>query len=230
MVLVAVLLVAGFVTLTGSVIAGLAPGLDRPVSEWFHGLREEPLTTGAVVITHAGGSAVMWVLAILACGGLLWRGRRADAALVAGVGAASAVLVPVAKNVIGRARPPVADRLVAVDSPAFPSGHSTGVAAVAGVLAVLCFLRFRHRAAAWAIVVAAAVFVGLVGLTRVYLGVHWPTDVLAGWSLGGLLVVLGVLVHRRLGAAEPPAGRGGEAAAETRSQTFAGSVSGASSR
>ncbi|MGI5218627.1 phosphatase PAP2 family protein [Nocardia sp. CA-290969] len=230
MVLVAVLLVAGFATLTGSVLAGVATGLDRPVSEWFHGLREEPLTTGAVVLTHAGGSAVMWVLAILACGWLLWRGRRADAVLVAGVGAASALLVPVAKQLIGRDRPPVGERLVAVDSPAFPSGHSTGVAAVVGVLAALCFLRFRHRVAAWVTVVVAAVFVGLVGLTRVYLGVHWPTDVLAGWSLGGLLVVVGVLVLRRSGAAAPPERRDPESADANRSRTFAESVSGTSPR
>ncbi|WP_280401648.1 phosphatase PAP2 family protein [Nocardia carnea] len=227
MVLVAVLLVAGFATLTWSVLAGVAAGLDRPVHERFHGLREEPLTTGAVVITHAGGSAVMWVLAIVACGWLLRRGRRADAALVAGVGAASALLVPVTKNVIGRDRPPMADRLVTVDSPAFPSGHSTGVAAVVGVLAALCFLRLRHRVAAWTTVVLAAVFVALVGLTRVYLGVHWPTDVLAGWSLGGLLVVLGVLVHRRMGRAAPPDGQSGHPADATGSRAFAGSVAGA---
>ncbi|WP_280436795.1 phosphatase PAP2 family protein [Nocardia carnea] len=206
MVLFAVLLLAAFAALTGSVLSGAATGFDTAIHEWFLGLRDETLTTGAVVITHAGGSAVMWVLALAACAGLLWRGRRADAVLVAGVGAAAAVLVPVSKNLIGRARPPLNDRLVAVDSPAFPSGHSTGAAAVTGVLAVLCYLRFRHRIAARITVVLAAVFVGLVGLSRVYLGVHWATDVVAGWSLGALLVTLGVLAHRRAGGTARPGG------------------------
>ncbi|WP_280459804.1 phosphatase PAP2 family protein [Nocardia carnea] len=197
MVLFAVLLLAAFAALTGSVLSGAVTGVDTAIHEWFLGVRDDPLTTGAVVITHAGGSAVMWVLALAACAGLLWRGRRTDAALVAGVGAAAAVLVPVAKNLIGRDRPPLDGRLVTVDSPAFPSGHSTGVAAVIGALAVLCYLRFGHRIAARITVVLAAVFVGLVGLSRVYLGVHWATDVLAGWSLGALLVLLGVLIHRR---------------------------------
>ncbi|NKY55007.1 phosphatase PAP2 family protein [Nocardia flavorosea] len=204
MVLSAVLLLAAFAILTGTVLAGVVTGLDMAIHEWFLGLRDETLTTVAVVITHAGGSAVMWMLALVACAGLLWRGRRRDAALVAGVGAAAAVLVPVSKELIGRARPPLDDRLVAVDSPAFPSGHSAGSTAVIGVLAVLCCLRFRHRVAARMTVVLAAVFAGLVGLSRVYLGAHWATDVLAGWSLGVLLVLLGVLIHRRAGRSASP--------------------------
>ncbi|MBF6347777.1 MULTISPECIES: phosphatase PAP2 family protein [Nocardia] len=204
MVLFAVLLLAAFATLTGSVLSGAAAGADTAIHEWFLEIRDENLTTGAVAVTHAGGSAVMWVLALTACGWLLWRGRRADAALVAGVGAAAAVLVPVSKGLIGRARPPLEHRLVAVDSAAFPSGHSTGAVAVTGVLAVLCYLRLRHRLAARCTVTLAAVFVGLVGLSRVYLGVHWATDVLAGWSLGALLVLCGVLVHRRADRSAPP--------------------------
>lgn len=204
MALFAVLLLAAFATLTGSVLSGAAAGSDTAIHEWFLGIRDENLTTGAVVITHAGGSAVMWVLTLTVCGWLLWRGRRADAALVAGVGAAAAVLVPVSKGLIGRARPPLDDRLVAVDSAAFPSGHTTGAVAVTGVLVVLCYLRFRHRMAVRCTVALVAVFVGLVGLSRVYLGVHWATDVLAGWSLGALLVLAGVLVHRRAGRSACP--------------------------
>ncbi|NKY31806.1 phosphatase PAP2 family protein [Nocardia speluncae] len=204
MVLFAVLLFAAFAALTGAVHLGAVAGFDTAIHEWFLGFRDESLTTGAVVITHAGGTVAMWMLALVACGGLLWRGRRADAALVAGVGAVAAVAVPVFKDLIGRVRPPLDDRLVTIDSPAFPSGHSAGAAAVIGVLSVLCWLRFRHRVAVRITVLLAAVFVGLVGLSRVYLGVHWATDVLAGWSLGGLLVLLGVLMHRRAGRSARP--------------------------
>lgn len=216
MVLCAVLLLAAFAALTGAVLSGAAAGFDTALHDWFLGVRNGTLTPAAEVVTHAGGSLAMWALALIGCAGLLWRGRRADAALVAGVGAAAAVLVPVIKNLIGRARPPLGDRLVVVDSPAFPSGHSVAVAAVTGVLAVLCVLRFRYRRAARITVALVIVFIGLVGLSRVYLGVHWPTDVLAGWCLGALLVSLGVLVHRCIARTAPPDDPASTTAADSR--------------
>ncbi|WP_328394915.1 phosphatase PAP2 family protein [Nocardia sp. NBC_00416] len=199
MVVLAVMLFAVATATTVFVVAGGATArVDRPVHDWVLTWRDEPLTTAATVITHLGGSAAMWLLAILVCAILLKRGARADLLLVAGVGAASAILVPVSKQLIGRARPPAADRLVEVGESAFPSGHSLGSAAVVGVVAVLFWMRSRHRILRWAVAVLAAVFVTLVGLSRIYLGVHWPTDVLAGWTLGGLLIVLGLLARRRI--------------------------------
>ncbi|MEU1981325.1 phosphatase PAP2 family protein [Nocardia sp. NPDC019395] len=226
MVLLAALLVAGFATVTGFVLAGDAlTGLDRPVYEWVLDRREEPFTTTATVITHAGGSLMMWVLALLACGLLAWRRETGDLALVAGVGLSSAVLVRVFKHLVGRPRPPVGDRLVEVGEPAFPSGHSAGAAAVVGVLAVLFYLRSRHRIAARICGVCAVLFVTSVGLSRIYLGVHWTTDVLAGWALGALLVVLGVLIRRRLGG--PGAWKAGRSPAEA-AHPAASATSGAS--
>ncbi|MEU4311636.1 phosphatase PAP2 family protein [Nocardia sp. NPDC024068] len=208
MVVLAAALFAVFAVTTGFAVAGAAlPGVDRPIHAEVLGWRSEPLTTAATAITHAGGSVAMWVLALLVCGWLLRRGDTADLALVAGVGAASAVLVPVTKHLIGRQRPPAADRLVTVADLSFPSGHSTGSAAVVGVLATVCWIRMHRRVVARVVAVLAAVFVILVGLSRVYLGVHWPTDVLAGWALGGLLVVLGVLVQMRSRRARAARGR-----------------------
>lgn len=198
MVVLAVLLFAVVAATTGYVVAGDATTqVDCPLHEWVLTLRTGPLTTGATVITHLGGSVAMWTLALLACAVLLRRGAYADLLLVAGVGAASAVLVPVSKQLVGRPRPPVSGQLVEVNNPAFPSGHSVGSAAVVGVLAALFCLRTAHRVARVIVAVTAAVFVLLVGLSRIYLGVHWPTDVLAGWALGGLLVAVGVVVRSR---------------------------------
>lgn len=213
-VLLALVLFTVVAALTGAVVSGTASArVDRPVHEWVLGWRGEPLTTIATVVTHAGGSVAMWVLAILTCAYLLRRGRVADFALVAGVGAASAVLVRVSKHVVGRQRPPVADRLVTVGELAYPSGHSLGSAAVIGVLATLCWAHAGHRTATRVAVTAAMVFVVLVGLSRIYLGVHWTTDVLAGWSAGALLIVLGLLLRAGVGrpisrppGAGPPAG------------------------
>ncbi|WP_433492910.1 phosphatase PAP2 family protein [Nocardia grenadensis] len=198
MVVLAVLLFAVAAATTGYVVAGDATTeVDCPLREWVLTLRTDPLTTAATVITHLGGSVAMWTLALLACAVLLRRGAYGDLLLVAGVGAASAVLVPVSKQLIGRSRPPVSGQLVEVSNQSFPSGHSVGSAAAVGVLAALFCLRTAHRVAGVIVAVTAAVFVLLVGLSRIYLGVHWPTDVLAGWALGGLLVAVGVAVRTR---------------------------------
>lgn len=205
MVVLAVALFAVLALTTAFVLSGAAlSGVDRPVHEAVLGWRTDPLTTTATVITHAGGSVVMWVLALLVCGVLLRRGETGDLALVAGVGAASAVLVPATKHLFGRQRPPGPDRLVTVADLSYPSGHATGSAAVIGVLATLCWLRVRRRVVARMVAILAAVFVILVGFSRVYLGVHWPTDVLAGWALGGLLVALGALARTRYRARPGP--------------------------
>ncbi|WP_459546214.1 phosphatase PAP2 family protein [Nocardia sp. X0981] len=203
-VLLALMLFTVVAAITGLVVAGVSSGIDHAVHEGVLDRRGEPLTTIATVVTHAGGSVAMWTLAVLTCGFLLWRGRRADFALVAGVGAAAAVLVPVSKHAVGRHRPPAADRLVTVGELAFPSGHSVGSAAVLGVLAMLYWVRTGHRRTAHVVVGSALVFVVLVGLSRIYLGVHWATDVLVGWLCGALLVVLGALLR---GAAGYPLSR-----------------------
>lgn len=214
----AVVLFAVFAATIGYVVAGDATArIDRPVYDWVLTWRNEPLTTAATVTTQIGGSVVMWALALSACALLAKRGAQADLLLVAGVGVASAVLVPVAKQVIDRPRPAVADHLVEVSSPAFPSGHSAGSAAVVGVLATVFCMRTTHRVVGVLVASFGVAFVVLVGLSRVYLGVHWPTDVLAGWTLGGLLVVVGVLMRTRVADPDlsapigPAAGSGPEA-------------------
>ena len=84
----------------------------------------------------------------------------------------------------GRERPEAALRAVEAMNPSFPSGHAMLSAAVFLVLGALS-ARFVRRKRVKAYVIAAAVTATvLVGCTRVYLGVHWPSDVLAGWALG----------------------------------------------
>ena len=89
--------------------------------------------------------------------------------------------------------------LVAVSSPSFPSGHSTMSTAAFLTLAMLvASLEMKRRSKALAYALAGAVMVG-VGFSRVYLGVHWPSDVLAGWCLGSAWALAGWLALRAMG-------------------------------
>jgi undecaprenyl-diphosphatase len=102
--------------------------------------------------------------------------RRAGiwAVLVIGSGR---LLVEGTKYLVGRARPPVDTHLVSVTTAAFPSSHSAGTTLT--ILALLAAFR-----APWPAWLAGGLWILSIGLSRIMLGVHWPSDVLAGWGIG----------------------------------------------
>lgn len=136
----------------------------------------------------------------------LGRARHAAIAfLVIGTGR---VLVEAQKYSIARLRPEDEAHLVPVSSPSFPSGHAANSMIVCLTLAIVFFshTRFRHAAIAFALLLSLA-----IGLSRVMLGVHWPTDVIGGWSFGLLWVALALPLAERLFPNYPDAGTGGGA-------------------
>jgi membrane-associated phospholipid phosphatase len=112
--------------------------------------------------------------------------------IVATVG--TAVLVQVTKGLVDRPRPPVVSRLVAASDAAFPSGHSAQAIACYGALAWALTRLTASRAAhvvAWSSALGIAF---VVGLSRIYLGVHWVSDVLSGWFVGAAWLAVTVAV------------------------------------
>jgi len=128
----------------------------------------------------------------LALGWLAWRGRRRDAVWLAALMAGGTLLNLALKQLFSAPRPDLLPHLDIVASYSFPSGHAAGNMMLFGALALLA-----ARRSVW---LAAGLMIGLIGISRVWLGVHWPTDVLAGWieGLGWLLLWRAFL----------PAGRG----------------------
>jgi uncharacterized protein (TIGR03382 family) len=151
--------------------------------------RSPALTTVAVAVTEIGNTASMGVLAGLVGLWLLRRRRMVDALYVVGTMAGAALLFTGIKRVLDRPRPPEVDRLVTVANESLPSGHATMAVAVLGSLVVLAWPR-RGTVGRVSMVLGVAGWTGAVGLTRIYLGVHWFSDVLAGWLVGGAWLAL----------------------------------------
>ncbi len=201
--------VAGVLALCAAGLTATFGGLvtlDTTTREWLIERRSPGLTAVMTAITTLGSSPV---LVSLAFGVTVWLGvghRRREALLVGGTTIGALVLGPLLKNVIERARPQGA-HLVLVNSWAYPSGHSLTSTAVIGVLTTLAVSRMATRTARFVVVALGVVLVVAVGVSRIYLGVHWPTDVLAGWLIGSAWLVVCLIVHERLRARE--AGRAG---------------------
>jgi undecaprenyl-diphosphatase len=113
-----------------------------------------------------------------------------------------------AKYVIKRQRPDVAWRVIdRPHSPSFPSGHSLNSMAIYGTIALLAARRVRRRIVGGVIVVAGLALPLAIGVSRPYLGVHYPSDVLAGWTVGLACALLALWADRRWGERECSAGK-----------------------
>lgn len=177
--------------------AGVA-GLDRPVLDAVLGWRSGPADIAITWFTDLGGQVGMTLLAtgaVLAMT-LAWR-QWTPAVLVLVAATGSLAMTVVGKAAVGRVRPPLADAVPPFESsPAFPSGHALNAVVLAGIVSYLLVRRQHRRWVRVTTITAAAVFALLMGLSRVYLGHHWLTDVLVSWTLGLAWLTVVVVAHR----------------------------------
>ena len=204
--------VVGFGWLFGGITEDVIKGdelaaRDSPVAAWLADHRVGWLTATMRAITQLGSLHVIGPLVALTALLLILRARRPDAAaLLVTAAAGTSLLVVLVKLLIGRARPE-GGMLVLVNSSSFPSAHSAQAVATYGALAYLAGRaapRWGQRVAAWT---AAALIALLVGFSRLYLGVHWLSDVLGGYALGAAwlaIVITATATYQRLRSQHSP--------------------------
>jgi undecaprenyl-diphosphatase len=173
---------------------GGATALDTAVWTYVLDHRGSSLTALAKKLNAAGGLLPLTVLTVCAASVLVLRRHRLEAAIVVSTPAVTGFVGLGSKVGYHRPRPPAFGHLVPVYDHSLPSGHTLDATTVIGVLAVVVASRVRGRM--WRIAVCAVATTGIVaaGASRVYLGVHWATDVLTGWFLGGAWVALSAAV------------------------------------
>lgn len=142
-----------------------------------------------------------WTMRLLCAVVVLWlwlrRGDRWTAVWLGATCLLGSLSQQVLKAAVDRARPVWPDPVDSAHYAAFPSGHAMTATFVCGLLVWLLHHYGASRVPRRTATAVAAVSVAGVGVTRVWLGVHWATDVVGGWLLGALIVTLAVLVHRR---------------------------------
>lgn len=149
-------------------------------------------------ITALGGFPVLTLITLFAVGFLMALRKHATAAFVGVAVGGGAMLGVALKALFVRARPDMVPHLVLVDSASFPSGHALNSALVYLTLATLLARAQPVRRVRIYLLSVALVLTLLIGISRVYLGVHWPSDVVAGWAVGAGWAVLCALAAKAL--------------------------------
>lgn len=155
-------------------------GWDAPLMRLVHGYATPTRDALMISVSTVGGARGMIPLCVLAVVTLALRLRRRDAIFVALAYAGAEGLDGLAKAFFHSERPHLWAWPVHETGYGFPSGHAIGSMALLSALVVVLWpTRWR-----WPALIVAAVSIGVVGLSRVYLGVHYPSDVLAAWVAG----------------------------------------------
>lgn len=180
--------------IVAALAGGPANGLEAALMEQVAAARANSpqIARIAAILTQFGGAPVTLGAAAAASLWLLLQRAPGRAFLLAGTVVVERLLVDGLKAWIGRPRPPL-DMLP--HSLAFPSGHSANSMTAFVAIALLACPPAWRRAA----LITALIATFVVGLTRIALGVHWPSDVVGGWALGLLAVTAALIVGRRSG-------------------------------
>lgn len=187
----------------------LTTGFDQAVLHWMHAHQTPWVTTLAVGLAWMGNPpTIVGIAVVAALVGLFWRKVRGAAWTLPIAVIGAGILIQGVKLIFRRPRPTLFHPLLHESGYSFPSGHSLISVVVYGLLGYFVMHLFRRHAARIAVAIVSILLILLIGLSRVYVGVHFPTDVLAGWTAGipWLLTCLAIhegLTRRFADAGEP---------------------------
>ncbi|HEX2764332.1 MAG TPA: phosphatase PAP2 family protein [Allosphingosinicella sp.] len=151
-------------------------------------------------LTALGGVSVLTIITVIATGYLLAVRKYATASFLVAAVTGGALASTLLKTIYARPRPELVAHLVEVNSASFPSGHAMNSAITYLTIGVLLARAEQDRRVRIYLLTVAIALTLAIGFSRVYLGVHWPSDVIAGWCVGGTWAILCSLAARRFSA------------------------------
>ena len=174
--------IVAFIRIADEMLEGDVDSIDRAIALAIHHLDTPSLVSLIVVITDLGSGVVLSILSALVAVWCLRKKQKRLALILAGNGVVVTALEVILKHVFGRARPTLFAEISLPSDSSFPSGHSMASMAVYGTLAVVLSALVPNRRGF--VIAASSLLIASIGLSRVYLGVHWPSDVVAGFAAG----------------------------------------------
>jgi membrane protein DedA with SNARE-associated domain/membrane-associated phospholipid phosphatase len=184
-------LAAGFLWLFGALAEDVLTNdplvrYDRAIAAYLHSLATPPLTTFFLIVTALGSIEAIVLLGVVVSAAFAWRRRWLYLGTWLAAVGGGVVLNQLLKGLFARPRPFFEHPLLVETSYSFPSGHAMESLVVYGMLAYFAVLALKTWRARTAVVFGTALLVLLIGLSRMYLGVHYFSDVLAGYAAGGV--------------------------------------------
>jgi membrane-associated phospholipid phosphatase len=182
---------------------GKASAIDAGLETWMHLRATPPLTDIMAAISFLGAPTSLTIVALVGGAVLLWLRRSGEAAVLAAVVIGGNLLNVALKHLIQRGRPVFDDPIFSLPTYSFPSGHAMATTVFYGLLAIHASRIARHRHSVYLAVGTAMAMIVLVCASRIYLGLHYLSDVMAGVSEGvaWLALSLGALQYVRRGSA-----------------------------
>ena len=173
---------------------------DTAILEWFRQVSTPGLDRAVVAVTSLASTPAVVLGLGLAATALVWTRRRRDALFLVFCAGGTALINLGVKIIFQRDRPSLWEHIVTENSYSFPSGH----AMISSAIAFSFIIIFWHTRYRWLAVGAGAAYALLIGISRLYLGVHFPSDVLAGWCVSLLWVLSMRYAFTRFGRKSSP--------------------------
>ncbi len=183
--LLVLILAVTAIKVSEDVLGGESGPVDNVILIFIHSHVPNALTWLFEAVTLTGSSRVLFPLAALTAIIFLYSRHRLEALIVAASAISSAIVIYIIKTIVSRDRPKLWDDTAWYWGSSFPSGHTLAVAAFATAI-VLCVSRIRPASRNFALVIAV-LWICSVAVSRLVLGVHWPTDVLAAACIGAFI-------------------------------------------
>lgn len=185
-----------FAKLADTVIEKQTFFFDTAITSFFYSLRSPAMTVLMKTLSFFGGMYVLGI-AIISMIAMLYQKHKKDAAVFAFILFSGVALNWLLKFIFQRPRPHFMP-LVYENSYSFPSGHAMNAFIFYTCLSCFIFLKMRNRGVGYVLIAGSILLIGLIGISRIYLGAHYPSDVLAGYAAGLCWFLLVILFEKSL--------------------------------
>ena len=194
-ILVGIVSLVIFAITAGLVITTNSWFFDDPIRFWVYSKRNSCLNSILIPITYMGNWQTITSLIVLLV--VIPKTRKNIGLPMAATSVCSLIIYKIAKSLIARPRPDLMYRLITQGGYSFPSGHSMNGLVCYGILIYLIYKTYGKNKKTTIISWILGILIVLIGLSRVYVGVHFPTDIIGGWSFGAFVLCGAILTMER---------------------------------